>query len=73
VLIDCSSVQYFKHIVGDCHGRDHIVVRFTTTYAINAYHHQSCEFEPRSWRGVLDQMHEVSQALFEISKNSPEL
>jgi hypothetical protein len=54
VLIDCSSVQYFKHIVGDCHGRDHIVVRFTTTYAINAYHHQSCEFEPHSWRGVLD-------------------
>ena len=47
-------MQYFKHIVGDCHGRDHIVVRFTTTYAINAYHHQSCEFEPRSWRGVLD-------------------
>jgi hypothetical protein len=23
-------------------------------YAISAYHHLSCEFEPRSWRGVLD-------------------
>ena len=23
-------------------------------YAISAYHHYSCEFEPRSWRGVLD-------------------
>ena len=22
--------------------------------AISAYHHKSCEFEPRSWRGVLD-------------------
>jgi hypothetical protein len=26
----------------------------TTTYAVSAYHHWSCEFEPRSWRGVLD-------------------
>ena len=33
---------------------DHKVVRFTTTCAINAYHHLSCKFEPRSWRGVLD-------------------
>jgi len=24
--------------------------RFTTTYAISAYHHYSCEFEPRSWQ-----------------------
>jgi hypothetical protein len=31
-----------------------MVVGFTTTYAISAYHHQNCEFEPRSWRGVLD-------------------
>ena len=35
-------------------GHDHMVVWFTTTYAINAYHHYSCEFESRSWRGVLD-------------------
>jgi hypothetical protein len=27
---------------------------FTTTCAISAYHHYSCEFEPCSWRGVLD-------------------
>ena len=26
----------------------------TTTCAISTYHHYSCEFEPRSWRGVLD-------------------
>jgi hypothetical protein len=33
---------------------DHMVIGFTTTYTISAYHHLSCEFEPRSWRGVLD-------------------
>jgi hypothetical protein len=31
-----------------------MVVGFTTTCAISAYHHYSCEFEPRSWQGVLD-------------------
>jgi hypothetical protein len=30
-----------------------MVVEFTTTCAIVAYHHLSCEFEPNSWRGVL--------------------
>jgi hypothetical protein len=35
-------------------GRDRMVVVFTTTSAISAYHHKSCEFAPRSWRGVLD-------------------
>ena len=35
-------------------GRDRMVVRFTTTYAISAYHHLLWEFEPRSWRGVLE-------------------
>jgi hypothetical protein len=31
---------------------DHMVVEFTTTYAISAYHHYCCEFESRSGRGV---------------------
>jgi hypothetical protein len=31
-----------------------MVVGFTTTYAINTYHHWRCEFEPLSWRGELD-------------------
>ena len=35
-------------------GHDLIVVGLTTTYAINAYYHLSCEFESRSWRGLLD-------------------
>jgi len=41
-----------KH--GDRSGRDHIVVEFTTTCAISAYHLYSCEFEPCSQRSVLD-------------------
>jgi len=35
-------------------GRDRMVGEFTTTYAISAYYHKRCKFEPRSWRGVLD-------------------
>jgi hypothetical protein len=31
-----------------------MVVGFTNTCAIGANHHQSCEFEHRSWRCVLD-------------------
>jgi hypothetical protein len=31
-----------------------LVVGFTTTCAISAYHQKSCEFESRSWKGVLD-------------------
>jgi hypothetical protein len=31
-----------------CHGRVRMIVGFTTTYAINAYHHLCCEFESRS-------------------------
>ena len=33
---------------------DRMVVGFTTTRAISAYHHESCEFEYRSWPGVFD-------------------
>jgi hypothetical protein len=33
-------------------GRDRMVVGFTTTYAISAYHHRCCEFESQSGRGV---------------------
>jgi len=34
------------------HGRDRIVVGFTTTYAISGYHHWRCEVESRSGRGI---------------------
>ena len=36
---------------GSC-GRDHIVVGFTTTYALNTYHNYSCDFESRSCQSV---------------------
>jgi len=43
-------VQY-KKIEGHL-GRDRMVVGFTITYAISAYHHWCCEFVSRSGRGV---------------------
>jgi hypothetical protein len=33
-------------------GHDHMVVGFTTTFAISAYHHWCCEFESWSGEGV---------------------
>ena len=39
---------------GGCRGRDRMVGGFTVSYAVSTYRHQSCEFESRSWRGVLD-------------------
>jgi hypothetical protein len=35
-------------ILGGSRGLDHMVVGFTITYAISAYHHWRCEFESRS-------------------------
>jgi hypothetical protein len=37
------------------HVRHRMVVTFTTTYAISAYHHWRRALESRSWRGVLSQ------------------
>ena len=34
----------------DRHGRDHMVLGFTTTCAIIADHHYSCKFESHSWQ-----------------------
>jgi hypothetical protein len=36
------------YLLGERQGCDRIVVRFITTYAINAYHHYRWEFESRS-------------------------
>jgi hypothetical protein len=38
-----------KSVVRDHRDRDRMVVGITTTCPISAYHHKSCEFEPRSW------------------------
>ena len=45
---------YSYNLVGGGRGRDcgHMVIGFTTTYEISAYHHWSCEFESRSGRGA---------------------
>ena len=48
-MVANSSIIY-----GSRRGRDRMVVGFTTTCSISAYHHWSCEFEPCSWQGVLD-------------------
>ena len=37
-----------SYIYGVCLGYDHMVVGFTTTYVMSAYHHQRCELESRS-------------------------
>ena len=42
----------FFFLNGGRRGHDRMVVWFTTTYAIGAYHHWCCEFESRSGRGV---------------------
>ena len=36
------------------HGHDRMIIGFTITYAISAYHQSCCEFKSRSRRGVLD-------------------
>ena len=49
--IICTMVEGPTHARGCCI-RDNIIVGFTTTYAISAYHHCCCEFESQSERGV---------------------
>ena len=46
------TFYYFEFILKRGCG-DHMVVGFTTTHAISAYHHLSCEFESHWW-GVPD-------------------
>jgi hypothetical protein len=47
---DVDNTSMFFLIAWGRRGR--LVLGFTTTYTISAYHHQSCEFESRSWQGV---------------------
>jgi hypothetical protein len=46
--LECTVAKY-----RGLRGRDRMVVWHTTTCAISVYHHWTCEFEHRSWRGVL--------------------
>ena len=43
-IVDFNSI-----LSGDHCGHDCMVVGYTTTCAISAYHHESCDFEPRYW------------------------
>jgi len=44
---------FVYHLGGGHSGRDSMIVGFTTICAFIAYHHYNCEFESRSWKGVL--------------------
>ena len=54
ILPDLSIyLLHVQCIIWGCHGRDHMVVGFSSTCAFSAYRHFRCEFEPSSWQGVL--------------------
>jgi hypothetical protein len=55
-LVDTTihSISTFIFHFRGRRGSDRMVVGFTASYVISAYHHWSCEFEFRSCRGVLD-------------------
>jgi hypothetical protein len=48
----CHTILFMFCICMGCRGHDRMVVGFTTTCAISAYHHWCCWFESRSGRGV---------------------
>jgi hypothetical protein len=52
VAVQTKTCDFDSNMSGR-HGRDHIIIGFTTPCTIITYH-QRCEFESRSWRGVLD-------------------
>ena len=54
IIVTSLSNNGVSMLCWDSHGRDRVAARFTTAYTISAYHHQCCELEPGSWRGVLD-------------------
>ena len=57
----------YKYLYGNYYkfrrGRDRMVLGFTTTYAISAYHHWCCEFESRSGRSVQHYVIKICQWL----------
>ena len=48
ILVNSCVIIYYR----GRRSRDRMVVGFTTTYAISAYHHLCCEFKSRSGRSV---------------------
>ena len=50
----CSVFGYCNVYPFTIYGTVVVMIVWSTTYVINVYHHQSCEFEFCSWHGVLD-------------------
>ena len=50
-LVSMNLSDFTEHRGRRGHSHDRMIVWFTTTYAISAYHHWCCEFESRSGRG----------------------
>jgi hypothetical protein len=59
-------ITKFLHIISS-RGRNCMVVGFTTTYAICAYHYWCCEFESRSGRGVQHYVIKFVSDLWQVS------
>jgi hypothetical protein len=54
--LSCSFISLFISFLIFKRGRhcyDRMVVGFINTCGISVYHHLRCEFESRSWRGLL--------------------
>ena len=54
MLLNTLQLKFIESNIKGPHGHDHLVVGFTNTCAISAYHHKRYEFESCSWQGVLD-------------------
>ena len=65
MLCNLGLKKSTKIFTGRC-GRDLMVVGFTNTFPVSAYHHTSCGFEPRSWRGVLVIQHYVVKFISDV-------
>ena len=72
ILLTCRN--YFTNSGWGRHARDRMMVEFTTSYVVRAYHHLSCEFESRSRRCVLDiaKWHKLCQCVAACQWFSPD-
>ena len=60
--------MHYIHInMRGCRSRDRMVVRFTTTYTINAFHHYCCEFESRNGKVYSIQHYVIEFDLRQVS------
>jgi hypothetical protein len=66
------TVHVISYILRGRRGRDRMVVGFTASYAISAYHHWCCEFESRSGRGVQHNVIKFVSELLQVGGFSPD-